>query len=254
MTGRALTTKDHTLSSSEIEAILASTEKSDRLPARIDLISEAFLARPYAANPLGGGPGQPETLTASLEAFDCVTYIETVLALALSGISGDAAEFLDLLRRIRYEDGEVAWQKRNHYMTGWAENNESAGFVRNITDGPLAEKITRTLSVVEGLPARRVTFQLFRKRKLASISARIETGDLILFASAKRNLDFFHTGFLIERDGELRLRHATRSAGAVVEQPLPDFLDRFRMSGFVLLRPAGRFDPSRHSYTEGKQD
>ncbi|HKG22121.1 MAG TPA: N-acetylmuramoyl-L-alanine amidase-like domain-containing protein [Blastocatellia bacterium] len=251
MTGHALTTKDPPLDYSEIEAILASAEKSDGLSARIDLISGALLARPYAANPLRGGPGRPETLTASLEAFDCVTYIETVLALALSG---NAAEFLDLLRRIRYEGGEVAWQKRNHYMTGWAENNESAGFVRNITDGPLAEMVTRTLSVVGGLPARQVAFNLIRKRKLASISAQTETGDLILFASAKKNLDFFHTGFLIQGEGEPRLRHATRSAGAVVEQPLPDFLHCFRMSGFVLLRPVAPADPHPYSYDEGKQD
>jgi hypothetical protein len=72
---------------------------------------------------------------------------------------------------------------------------------------------------------------------MASIAPQIETGDLVLFASAKRNLDFFHTGLLIDRDGEIVLRHATRSAGAVIEQPLPEFLSRFRMSGFVLLRP-----------------
>jgi hypothetical protein len=200
----------------------------------MDRFSEAFLARPYTVNPLGGAPGQPERLTASLEGFDCVTYIETVLALALSH---DAKEFYDLLGRVRYEDGEVEWHKRNHYMTAWASNNEAAGFVSNVTNGPLAEGVSRRLSVVEGLPPEQVAFNLYRKQKIDSIAAQIKTGDLILFASAKRNLDFFHTGILVEREGGLMLRHATRSEGSVVQQPLTDFLRRVRMSGFVLLRP-----------------
>lgn len=237
MTGQALTTQDSALNSSEIEALLASIEKGADLSARLDRFSEAFLARPYVVNPLGGGPGQPEVLTASLEAFDCVTYMETVLALALSL---DAQEFLDSLRRIRYEGGEIDWNRRNHYMSDWVANNESAGFVRYLTSGPLAQTVTRRLSVIRDLPPKQVSFGLYRKQKIASIADQIETGDLILFASAKRNLDFFHTGLLIARGREIMMRHATRSEGLVVEQPLPDFLSTCRMSGIVLLRPVGR--------------
>lgn len=237
MTGQALTTQDSALNSSEIEALLASIEKGAGLSARIDRLSEAFLGRPYVVNPLGGGAGQPEVLTASLEAFDCVTYMETVLALALSL---DAQEFLDSLRRIRYEGGEIDWYRRNHYMADWAANNESAGFVRDLTSGPLAEKVTRRLSVIRDLPLKQVSFYLYRKQKIASIADQIETGDLIFFASAKRNFDFFHTGLLIARGREIMMRHATRSKGSVVEQPLPDFLSTYRMSGIVLLRPVGR--------------
>ncbi|HYP30004.1 MAG TPA: N-acetylmuramoyl-L-alanine amidase-like domain-containing protein [Blastocatellia bacterium] len=243
MGGRALTARDSAHDSSEVEALLSSVERQARLPDRVEYLSRAFLARPYAVNPLGGGPDLEETLTASLDAFDCVTYIESVLALALAR---DAGEFRDILKRVRYEDGEVAWHKRNHYMSGWATNNVSAGFVRDVTAGPFAEQVTRRLSVVEGLPPREVSFHLYRKRRLSSVAARIETGDLILFASAKRNLDFFHTGLLVEGGGEIMLRHAARSEGSVIEQPLADFLTRFRMSGFALLRPA--------DYNESKQD
>ena len=253
MTSQSLTTQDSALDYSEIEALLASTEKGARLSARIDSLSEAFLARPYGVDPLGGGPGRPEALTASLEAFDCVTYIETVLALALAR---DAREFLDVLRRVRYEGGEVDWHRRNHYMSGWARNNESAGFVRNLTGGPLAEQVTRRLSVVKELPPKRVSFHLYRKQKLDSIAARIETGDLILFASAKRNLDFFHTGLLIASGREIMMRHAARSEGSVVEQPLPDFLSKHRMSGFALLRPVAKAatGDEYEKSLKGKQD
>jgi len=237
MTGQALTTQDSVLNISEVESLLAATASEAHTSGRIDLISKAFIGRPYAVDPLGGGPGQPESLTAALEAFDCVTYIEAALALALSR---DADGFLDILSRVRYENGEVDWRKRNHYMTDWARNNEQAGFVRNVTDGPQATGITRRLSVVEGLPAKHVVFQVYRKQKIESIAPQIVSGDLILFASAKRNLDFFHTGLLIARDGEILLRHATRSAGLVIEQPLSEFLGRFRMSGFALLRPVDR--------------
>jgi hypothetical protein len=65
----------------------------------------------------------------------------------------------------------------------------------------------------------------------------MRTGDLILFASARKRLDVFHAGLLVLRKEETVLRHATRSAGAVIDQPLDSFLKSNRMSGFILLRP-----------------
>lgn len=222
---------------SRIERLLASVADEARLTRRIDLISARFVGLPYAQNPLGGGPGLPEALTVSFDSFDCVTYMETALALALSA---DAGGFLDTLRMLRYEGGQVSWHKRNHYMTDWVGNNVAAGLVINLTAGPLAVEVSRRLSVIKALPERDVSFLVYRKQTLPSFAPAVETGDLVLFASAKRNLDFFHTGLAVRRGGALLLRHATRSAGAVVEEPLEDFLRRFRMSGVVLLRPVER--------------
>jgi hypothetical protein len=95
----------------------------------------------------------------------------------------------------------------------------------------------RTLSVVAGLPARRVRFRCFPKRVLPRVAPRLATGDVVLFASTRRDLDVFHAGLLVRRQGELRLRHATRSRGRVVEEPLSAFLARQRTPGLIVLRP-----------------
>src|SRR5438045_2610372 len=71
----------------EVERVLAVLKKEGlnkerALEARVDRISQRFLGRNYAANPLGGGPESEEAFRVSFDEFDCVTYVETVLALA----------------------------------------------------------------------------------------------------------------------------------------------------------------------------
>src|SRR5688572_1786832 len=108
------------LSRRRIQQLLSESRLKGAAAARIDFLSAQFLGRPYVINPLIGSPTEPEVFVASLDAFDCVTYVETVLALARAS-NTDA--FVEELRKIRYENGKVEWQRRNHYMTGWIRNN-----------------------------------------------------------------------------------------------------------------------------------
>ena len=70
------------LKAGKADRLLDEAAKEPTLDDRIDAISARLIGYPYDANPLGGGPDLSETLTISLEGFDCVTYVETVLALA----------------------------------------------------------------------------------------------------------------------------------------------------------------------------
>ncbi|NIQ97854.1 MAG: DUF1460 domain-containing protein, partial [Desulfuromonadales bacterium] len=47
---------------------------------QIVAISNRFLGTPYRAGTLGGGPGQTEALTVSLDAVDCFTLLDYVEA------------------------------------------------------------------------------------------------------------------------------------------------------------------------------
>ena len=201
---------------------------------RVELISARFLGRPYFANPLEGGPDTPEVFKASLEGFDCVTYIETALALARSR---SVDEFIAEMREMRYANGRVDFYHRNHYMVDWVTNNEGRGIIRDVTTGPKAVIKTRTLSLIEALPEKATSFRCFPKRSLNQIQSGIETGDVMLFASTRRALDVFHAGILIKGEDEISLRHASRAAGRVIEQSLPSFTSAHRMSGMILLRP-----------------
>ena len=201
---------------------------------RLERISAHLLGSPYLSNPLGGGPRARESLVIRFDGFDCVTYVETVLA--LKDVRA-AVEFSDALRQMRYANGAVAWHSRNHYMLDWIRNNQRRGIVKNITIGPRTTTRTRRLSLIKELRAKTLTFRVFPKQAQARIRRLAESGDIMLFASTRRDLDVFHMGFIIKRGDQLWLRHASRTAGRVIDQPLADFLQAHRMSGIILLRP-----------------
>jgi len=182
-----------------------------------------------------GSAETPEVFVASLDAFDCVTYMETVLALSLAS---NANEFTEWLRKIRYEGGQVAWNRRNHYMTGWIRSNVRAGAVHRlaIPDARLVVK-ERTLNGVPGLPPTRVRFTCVPKPEIGRIEQRLKTGDLIFFASTRKHHDVFHCGIIIRDSNRVLVRHASRSRGGVVEQDLSEFLKANRMAGVIVARP-----------------
>ncbi len=204
------------------------------MAGRVEAFSKLLLGRPYRAEPLGGSPDGSELFTASLAGFDCVTYVETVLALSLAATP---EEFTLWLRRIRYEDGRVEWARRNHYMTGWVRSNARIGVVRPLSAAGLENRKERVLDVVPGLPPRRVGFSCVPKRELGKLARRLLTGDLIFFASTRPHLDVFHCGILVRDGDRLQLRHAARSRQGTVEEDLSGFLGENRMAGVLVVRP-----------------
>ena len=75
------------------------------------------------------------------------------------------------------------------------------------------------------------------KSKWKAFAPRLANGDVLLFASTKAGIDVFHCGLLALSEGKRKLRHASRSAGSVVEQDLAAFLRANRTAGLVALRP-----------------
>jgi hypothetical protein len=217
-----------------VERLLSKTKSNGSAGSRIDFLSRHFLGHPYQVNPLIGSAGAPEVFTASLDGFDCVTYVETILALSRSS-SPD--EFIDSLRKIRYEQGRVEWKRRNHYMTGWIRNNTQMGAVRRLATSIRPVVKERILNEVSGLPPVRRRFECVPKSFIRRLGPQLETGDLIFFASTRKHRDIFHCGILIRDRDRLRLRHASRSRKGVVEQDLDEFLKANRMAGVLVVRP-----------------
>ena len=203
----------------------------------MESISGRFLGYPYVVNGLVGSADTPEVFTHSLKAFDCVTYIESVTALAYAGKVGN---FSSILKKLRYEGGKVAWNRRNHYMTQWLRNNVRSGLIDRIASRKQTNHKDRILRVVPGLPPRRERFSCIPKRALKSVRGDMRTGDLIFFASTRPQLDVFHCGLVVRKGEKFFLRHASRSQGGVVEQELDSFLKQNRMAGVLLARPVER--------------
>jgi cell wall-associated NlpC family hydrolase len=229
-------TRPRGLDGRRAQQLLSRAKALRSLPERMGSFSKLLLGLPYEANPLGDSPETPEVFTASLTGFDCVTYVETVLALSLAATPG---EFADWLRRIRYEDGRVEWARRNHYMTGWIRSNARIGVVRRIAAGVHAKSKDRLLDAVPGLRPTRARFSCVPKREMRRLERRLKTGDLIFFASTRAHLDVFHCGILVRDGDRFRMRQAARSRQCVVEQDLSDFLGANRMAGVVVVRPTG---------------
>src|SRR6202162_1170838 len=210
------------LSRRRVEQLLSKTKYDRSAGRRIDVLSRHFLGHPYNPNPLIGSADTAEVFTASLDGFDCVTYIETVVALARAFTVDD---FTDWLRKIRYDQGRILWERRNHYMTGWLRNNERQGVIRpvSVPAAPIVSK-ERVLNVVPGLATQRTLLKWVPKRAVRRLEPHLQSGDLIFFVSTRKNLDVFHAG-IIARDGKrVFMRHASRSKGSVVEQELSEFL------------------------------
>jgi hypothetical protein len=217
-----------------IQRLLDAARSQTALGARMKLVSQELLGRPYLVRPLKGSLTEPEQLVTRVDGFDCVTYVETVLAL---GSAKTVDDFPEQLRRLRYADGEVAYGARLHYTTEWNKANLRRGFLQDLTQGALTVERFKVLNYLPGVEPHNECFRFFPKARLSAVSKGLQDGDLIYFVSGRKGLDTNHLG-LVFRDGErLVLRHATRSRRKVVEQDLAAFCQTHLMLGFIVARP-----------------
>lgn len=103
------------------------------MPVRLEQISAQFLGRPYLLGALGEGRDArfDQGPLYRTDAFDCETYVTTVLALALAD---NDTTFKQCLRKIRYEKGQISFISRNHFTSlDWNKNNQKQGFLKDIT-------------------------------------------------------------------------------------------------------------------------
>ncbi len=219
--------------------LLSTVHGMDR-EARLTLLSGMLLDRPYRPNPLVGDAEQDEQLVSRLDSFDCVTFVESVWALAEAE---DPDGLVPALQALRYHDGRIAWSRRNHYTSQWIARNEEAGLLERVgVDRWTRVGEPRTLSALASHPPVAwdpVCLPVDRAQELGPL---VRSGDLVAFVSTRDDLDVFHVGLLIATS-PLRLRHAGRSAGRVVDEPLTAFLERNDTPGLLVAR-ATDFSPA----------
>lgn len=100
---------------------------------RIDWISARFKGNDYILGSLGEGPDAryDQFPRYRLDAFDCDTYVNTVIALA----QGDSLKsFQRFINLARYQQGKVDYLARNHFTSiDWNRNNQNRGLLQDIT-------------------------------------------------------------------------------------------------------------------------
>jgi hypothetical protein len=212
-------------------------DQAKGLPAiaqRVDFISRALLGSKYQEYTLIGGPRSPEKFVVRDDAFDCVTYCETVLAAAMAH---DVGEFEADLRAIRYHNGIVSWRERNHYFFEWGKHN-----VENKTCRPLAMdgsvELQKTVYWHRELGRRRFAMNVIPRATFLANRKQLANGDIVGFVTQQPNLDYFHVGFVaFGSNGELMLRHASQSRYCVLDESMERFLNAYGVRYVTLLRP-----------------
>jgi D-alanyl-D-alanine carboxypeptidase/D-alanyl-D-alanine-endopeptidase (penicillin-binding protein 4) len=222
-------------------------EDTPLLADRIAIVARDSLGLTYADGPLGEGPdGAHDTdPLIDLTRVDCVTYVEQTLALACAANYQDA---FDRLQRIRYRDGKVDYETRNHFMVAdWLEENR---FCRDVSTelGVSTESLTRTISrrdffqlvkapeVGQDTPDREVTINYIPSAQAEAAAAKLPSPSLIVFIGNVDWLFALHCGiFIRDADGTGKLYHASSKAGEVVAVDLAEYVaeNGSRYKGFT---------------------
>ena len=208
-----------------------------------------------------------ETLRIHLDAFECVSFIESAFAVARCGWSGEPDElcFTAELEASRYRGGVLGnYASRLHYFVDWIGDNESRGRIENLTTslgGAAVQKdfylITRRelpkvalerealAAVTEDLLATEerlssATHDVLGRESAPEALRVLEDGDLVAFVRERPGLLVNHAGFVYWANGTPRLLHASSYHQRVVitESDLSDYLlRRPERKGVIIARP-----------------
>lgn len=141
------------------------------LPNRIQYFSHLFLGKPYALTALGeGSHGKfDQAPLYRFDAFDCQTYVETVLALALSD---SPSHFKHCMKTIRYAHGKIDYVQRHHFTSpDWNELNQQQGYLRDITTTFLDQNQNSNVRYAETIIHPANWYQHFKQDKIRLCSA-----------------------------------------------------------------------------------
>ena len=234
-------------------------------------VGELAAGTPYEPHTLeaylraGGGAAGPEPLTLSLTRFDCVTLMEACLAVGRVAAGGKPSwqRFGAEVERMRYRGGaRQGYASRLHYFSEWIADGERRGLVGDVGVELGAVEDRRPLrfmtghresypaladeSVFRNIAAVERTLDAQPRRvvptaRIPAVLDRIETGDVLAFATAIPGLDVTHAAFAYrDAGGTLRVLHAPL-AGGVIEVTgvtLPQYVSAIgRATGILVARP-----------------
>jgi hypothetical protein len=202
-----------------------------------------FLDLEYAESTLIGDINNPEVFVINLEGIDCLTFIEYIEAMRLSGSFED---FKENLKKVRYESGNVTFENRNHFFTDWVEFN--ASFIDDVTEEIGTEKTIRVQKLLNEkedktffVPGIKPIMREIRYISSAHIDEavlnKLRTGDYIGIYSHLEGLDVSHVGICIRDSKKALLRHASSAAKnrKVIDEDFMEYITE--KPGIIILRP-----------------
>lgn len=225
--------------------------------------AEYFIGTPYVAATLESPKG--EVLKINLRELDCMTLVESALALTRTIKSGDFtfANFCNLLREVRYREGKIEdYSSRLHYSADWMYENEKRGIFRNVSKnlgGALINKqinymsthvssypqllenndLQKKIKKMEDQLNNRGGYYVISKDKICNIANSLKNGDIVAFSTSVPGLDFSHLGIISTDTGKITFVHASSVQKKVVleKKTLNGYcLSSKRCNGITILR------------------
>jgi hypothetical protein len=234
--------------------------QGEPLASRLDQISSALIGQTYSIDPLGEGRPPDLDPRARYDQFDCLTYVEEVLALASSDSVHMAASSRNALR---YSGPLPNYATRNHFMElQWVPNAIRGGWVRDISSR-FTGSVSRSRKIdahtwKQWGPSRDFHMSVDRfptgTMRLAFVPIddmllqidQIPSGSILMVVRddrADKPLWISHIGFVFQGKRPI-IRHATKlGGGSVRENGLQWYLNHlktykhWRASGVVILQP-----------------
>lgn len=213
--------------------------KNSSMPTLVTEVALSFLGTPYTAGTL---EQIPETLTINLHETDCILFVESCIAMALTikqSTNPEFEEYCTQVRKMRYRDGIVdGYESRIHYTSEWLIQNEKNNILVELSSQygerfdqhfsymsthPQSYKqlrdsddMVRRIALIEERLNSSAPFYYISNKKLRSIENEILSGDIIGFISNVEGLDIAHVAIAYHDKGELHFIHASFKEKKVV--------------------------------------
>lgn len=207
-----------------------------------------------------------ESLVVDLTGFDCVTYIEHVLAIAQAIEAGEPTydRYTANLEDLRYRDGTLdGYCSRLHYFSDWMLDNDRRGNVRLISQEfgvPFEKTISfmsehrdaypkfatddEVLACIRDVEANLEGHGLYYvpQDQIRGVYDRLQAGDIIATATDIEGLDVTHTGFVYKHpDGRTGFLHASLSGEVKISDDLADYIRGNKVqTGIIVARPLAK--------------
>jgi hypothetical protein len=236
----------------------------DQLPneAIISKVGQYFIELPYVAHTLEA-EGE-EQVVMNLCSLDCVTYLESVLALSKSIKNGTytISDYHDQLKKLRYREGKLGdYSSRLHYYSEWLKDNERLGLLSIVSNQLKVEKFDNQVNFMSNHVAsykqlaadstlvpkmqaieERISQQelyYIPKDQLPNYEQSIKDGDIIMYATNIEGLDVSHVALAHWKGDQLHFMHASTADMKVVvsDQTIYEYLlEKEKNSGILVAR------------------
>lgn len=240
------------------------TNSSKSLSQILIEIAKQRLNTPYVAGTLDKNP-DTENLIINLHETDCILFVESCLALALTAKSNDTSitNFINFIKNLRYKDGVVdGYTSRIHYTSEWILQGEANGFFKDISKELSGIPINNPISFIsnhsdkyehlkkysadiqkiktteENINAK--TFYYIPKNKVPNIINKLKNGDIVCFNTSIKGLDISHVGIIYINNGITTFIHASSMAQKTIieKKSLIEYINGIKSNnGIRILRP-----------------